>query len=255
VTTRLGLGIAPGVALLALSVAIVGGCHDSSTTGSGTQVDLTANPATTETGREVTFTVTGINSARSLTLARIDYESDGTWDDTRQFDSTSITAIFTHAYTVAGSYTARAQVVASDGIPAAKTAAVTIAVPTLVPISYQLTAVPSCTGAGCGNCSASGPPATCDGCLTSLSRSMDNLYTPLGSRHIGDTVAVTQSFRQTRYGGTGARYSCDYAMALYARSAGVEKLLASGTCETSSLSYPYDPADLACSVSLSALVP
>ncbi len=234
----------------------LGGCGGG-TLESGTQMNFTATPTTAQIGQEITFTVTGTNSARGLTSASIDYENDGVWDDTRSHHDSSVTETFQHGYGQSGNYTAVARIVDEYETTTKKSIQITVTEPPKWRLAFEVYASSDVASGGHGTCYACGPPATSGGtCAVLFTTDIDRRM--LGWYAHGATASISQQFKQDQGVGGGVGvvpYSCDYTLAVFVgNNPGSETLLATGRCSTSSYE-PYDPAHLTCTATLDVTVP
>jgi len=242
-----------------LAVLLCTNCSDDGGSGGavmnpgGTQLTLSASPSSVLTGQSTTFTITANNSENALTSASIDFESDGTWDETAVFNHSSITTTFSHAYVNAGTYTARAEVIDTAGTPATKTTQVTVTAPQLPPVTLEYQVYQSVNAGIPGTCYVTGPVLNPPGVSTP---SGPTNPISLGSYARGATVTVSQGFRQNRFTNVAnSYYGCYYGLRLWAGTPGSEVQFGSGNCSTSSTSGVNDPELFTCTVTVTGVVP
>ena len=92
-------------------------------------LDLLIDPAAPVAGEVTTLTISAHAVEKNLVSCSIDFENDGTWDETRPNDDTAIGEVFTHVYTIAATYTVRARVVDSSGKRALRSKEITVSEP------------------------------------------------------------------------------------------------------------------------------
>jgi len=235
---------------LAIVVSVgAGGCGggdsaDEVVGSNHTQMALSANPTSADTGESITFTVVASNTQKVLTSSSIDFENDGVWDQEHSHNQSSIVTTFTHSYPSAGTYTVRAEVVDADQSPTTKTTTVAVNAPLSIPVSETM-----------HGGSTTGPNAVCyhDAGGGSTNMNGGTFTLQLGSYPHGASVSVTESFSQDRLvsGTTGIHYSCSFDVRLLAGTPGSEAQFAQGGCTTTS----FDPERLTCSITVSGVVP
>jgi hypothetical protein len=196
----------------------------------------------------VVFTVAGSSSANTITSSRIDFQGDGSWDETRSHNNSSIATDFSHVYTSAASYTARAEIL--EGSRSLATGSRFVTVSRYVQQNVKLTVWAS-RGSYLGACFAVGPPATLSPQGINLNE-FEGTRRSIGAFDRGATVSFTQSFQQDASvivpGQNFQRvYSCFFEMRLYAESSSVP--IGRGSCSTS----PFTTLD--CSITMQAVVP
>jgi hypothetical protein len=81
------------------------------------RAELSAAPLNVQTGATVEFTVDATATRGVITESLIDFETNGSWDESQAHDSASISARFRHAYLAPGYSRATVRVVAryTDG--------------------------------------------------------------------------------------------------------------------------------------------
>ena len=237
--------------VVALSMSNCGGGGDKgggNVTNPPAQLTLSANPSNAEVGEAVAFTVAGSSSANTITSSRIDFQGDGSWDETHSHNSSSIATNFSHVYTSAASYTARAEIL--EGSQSLATGSRFVTISPLTQQNVKLTVWAS-RGSYIGACIAVGPPATLAPQGINLNE-FEGTRRSIGSFNSGATVSFTQAFRQDASRAIPGQnfqrvYSCFFEMRLYAESTSVP--IGRGSCSTSSATT------LDCSITMQAVVP
>ena len=129
-----------GVLLVGVGCSGGGGGSNDVVSPPSTQMNLSANPTSLQTGQSTMFTVTASNSSAVLTSTSIDFENDGVWDETRSHNQSSVTDTFSHTYVNAGTFIARAEVVNANQTSTARTIQVSVAAPAMVPVTFTASA-------------------------------------------------------------------------------------------------------------------
>jgi len=86
---------------------------------------LTASPSSAHPDRTVVFSLVG-TSPTVITMSRIDFDGDGTWDETQAHSSLSISTTYDHAYGSLGTYAAVAQVLTTTDLLAEARSTITV---------------------------------------------------------------------------------------------------------------------------------
>jgi hypothetical protein len=227
------------VMILLCCVACSGGDNAPSA-----DMTLEESAVSIETNADVEFDITAITTETTITSSRIDFDGDGTWDETHFHSDQAITTTFHHAFATEGVEHVSAQVLAGNEVLATKTAVIVVS--NVQPVSMAAWATTSVPFAPCR---AVGPPLAAGTTQT--------LFYEEGSRQVigqfavGSPVSFTQAFEQDRdyvdpISGGRVQYSCHFFARVYAGSPGVE--LTSGDCTTSSTT-------LTCDVPIDATMP
>jgi hypothetical protein len=216
----------------------------------GTQMAIAVEPSEAAAEEPTRLTVSAHNQQSVLKSVSIDFTGDGTWDETQDFNAPSVKAEFSHVYPKAGMVTVRAVVRDVSDESTVRTLALNVGAPRLVPVTYELFG----SSPEGGVCSASGAPATCDGCWQPLSGSIEaGVKRSLGSIPHRATARIAQNFDQWPYaGGQDVLYSCRYSLRLMAGTPPDEIPIALGHCTTSSIE---NPARLGCNIVIEGKVP
>src|SRR5678815_1964460 len=146
---------------------------------------------TVETDKGVDFAITASTTETTITSSRIDFESDGTWDETHTHGDHAITTTFHHAFTTEGVKRARAQVLAGNEVLATKTAVLVVSNRKTVVLAAR--AMPN--SYAFPPCRADGPPLVTAGTTRTLSLVQDTRQV-VGQFEPGSPVSFTQAFRQ-----------------------------------------------------------
>ena len=241
---RLGCAL---VAIVIVSIGCGGGNSGGMTASTGTTVKITPTPGAPYTGLNVGLYVTASNDHLALKSLAIDYTGDGTWDETRNFNSSSIGAAFSHAYDIAGTYQVLVEARDENDLPTFKVLSLVVTEQTSVLVTYQMVA----TSREGGDCGVIGPPAECTGCSQVVTAS-PGLTKTLGTYPQGSEVNFTQTFAQSVFTGGSIAYACNFVLTVRVGAVGSEQTIASGVCSTSSTA---NPPHLNCFISVDGFVP
>lgn len=211
-----------------------------------TQMTLTASATDIAPGGWIQFTVNALNSETVLKLVSIDFDGNGTWDEVKSVDQSSITEEFTHTYGSAGTFTVRAEVKDANNVPTMRTLVVRVTAPPLPALWWSIGGDSS---VNTGSCYAYGPPVTAPGGLELLTTEKTG---PLASQPSGSTVSVTQEFMQERYLPGGPYfYHCTFHVFIYADTPAGAVRIGEATCQSQS-----DPNEARfCTATASGVVP
>lgn len=176
------------VVALILGVLILPGCTGVSIQNAVTMI-LSANPTDPETNQNVSFTLTA-NASQTIIQSRIDFETDGVWDDTRVHSTMDVAETFVHSYPSTGSRSVTAEITLSNQASELRATTVNVIVPRLL-VEYTLFA----TNFAVGNCYAIGPPYAPPGVRLPLPVGVTHRET-LGLFDSGSTASMSQEFVQ-----------------------------------------------------------
>src|SRR5262249_51458897 len=152
-----------------------------------------------------TVTVTA-RSDRQIRTVAIDFEDDGTMEETQSFDLSTVAAVFVHVYPAPGTYEVRAVVTDASGEPTSKSLQVTVT-PARPAAPVRLEVFGSSPQGG--RCFAFGPPVTCPDCAVLIGTSTPlPLSMSLGDQHHGAKVGVDQGFNQWPIAFNNKQYQC-----------------------------------------------
>jgi hypothetical protein len=87
---------------------------------------LTANPRIATVGQQVTFQFAVAAGFRTVTETRIDYDADGTWDESRGHSSASVQDTFRNTYGAQGMFDVMAQALEGNTVLAERQVTVTV---------------------------------------------------------------------------------------------------------------------------------
>ena len=232
-----------------LGVLVFSGCDNDGTAAVVTaapdtvQMSLSANLEEVETHQTLRFTL-AVAAPESVNQTRIDFESDGVWDEIRSHGTTNHMNTFEHSYPSAGSWTAVAEVSFFDQTAEVMATTLTVVDPSPRTVEFVVWAEASHED---GVCYAVGWPYT-DGLGTSesLGSSFISERKKLDVFDRGSTALLSQDFRQDAYGFSGLTfdYSCTAGVRLYVGNS----LIRQGSCVTS-------PGDGECTVRFHVVVP
>jgi hypothetical protein len=220
-------------------------CSSDGDNAPSADMTLEASVVTIQTDTDVDFSITASTSETMITSSRIDFDEDGTWDETHTHSEQTITTTFHHSFTTEGVKHVRAQVLAGNEVLATKTTALIVDNRKTVVMAAWATSLSLFAP-----CLADGPPYAVGG-TASLYFTKDTRRS-VGRFAVGSPVSFTQAFRQQStyvdpiLGGTTS-YACHFFVRVYTGSPEVE--LASGECTTSS------GTTLTCSVPIDATMP
>lgn len=176
------------LAAAAVAAISMSGCSDTDgVTRSPVSLAVTA-PQVVEVDELVRFIVTASSSRDTITASRIDFDGDGTWDETRSHGVSVVLTTYQHVYPSTASYTASVEILEDGRTLAAKSNTVRVDPPTL---QREVWLRAESVGGGGHRCVVTGLPAIPQG-QPALSRTSVDM----GLFDRGATVDFTQSFLQ-----------------------------------------------------------
>ena len=204
------------LAVVGLIVTVVG-CDGG--TDLGSQMVLVAEPQNAESGEAVLYTLSATSPVGMITSSRIDFDGNGTWDETHSHSSASITTTFSHTFNRAALYTARAEILEGTTVLESRTTLVSITGPPAQEIRMTVTVLTQ----GQPECRITGPVWHEPGTSTFLLQGQ-TARLRLGTRFPGEIVDVTQTFTHSPTSGG----NCLFTATLWAD----QTEMVSGSCST-----------------------
>ncbi len=206
------------VVALILGVLVLPSCTGVSIQNAVAMV-LSASPTDPETNQDVSFTLAA-NASQIIVQSRIDFETDGVWDDTRVHSTMDVADIFIHSYPSTGSRNVTAEITLADQTSESRATTVNVVLARLL-VEYTLRADDIF---GTGTCAATGPPYAPPGVFLTLPQfNVETQREPVGLFDSGSTVSMAQQFGPN---GMVSFAECDFFIKLYVG----QSIIGEGTC-------------------------